>query len=166
MSFSNDPALLVNQLPISVELSENFNLFNEQVTLLYKRIANSTNTKTGGLHDKVERYNSDQYFTATPNLYRNVYRKSFDLIELAGGNIAPGATVTAAHGIVGIVLVVNWYGGVVTDTPDFRPVPYVDTVAVTNQIGVTATAVNIVLVNGATAPTITSGVLTLEYLKV
>lgn len=166
MSSSSDNALITNQLPISIDFPQEKQLFLEILSLTYKRIANSVNSKTGGLHSKLEQFNSDQYYTATPFVFRNVYRITFDVIELNGGaNIAPGATVNVAHNIIGIVQIVHWYGGIVTDAVDFRPLPFVSATLVTNQVEVRATATNVIIVNGATAPTITAGSLTIEYVK-
>jgi hypothetical protein len=168
MSISSDPAALTNQLPISVEFPEDKQKFLEIMSLTYKRIANTVNTKTGGLYSRVESYSSDQYYTDTNFVFRNAYRKTFDIINdlNAGAPIAPGATVTAAHGIVGIVQVVKWTGGIVTDVVDFRPIPFVSATLITDQVQVTVTAVNIIIVNGATAPTITAGTLAIECVKV
>jgi hypothetical protein len=166
MSSSSDNALITNQLPISIEFPEERQLFLEILSLTYKRIANSVNTKTGGLHSKLEQFNSEQYYTSQPFVFRNVYRKTFDIIELNGNApIATGTTVSVAHNITGIVQVVHWYGGIVTDVVDFRPLPFVSSTFVTDQVQVNATATNIVIVNGVTAPLITEGSLTIEYVK-
>lgn len=103
MSFSSDQPLLVNQLPLSVDFPKDDEKFLEILTETYKRIANCANSKTGGLYSKQEQFNSEQFFTATPNRFRNVYRKTFDLVELNGGNIAPAATVAFAHNITGLL---------------------------------------------------------------
>jgi hypothetical protein len=166
MSSSSDNALITNQLPIAIDFPVERELFLEILTLTYKRIDNEVNSKTGGLHSKIEQFNSDQYYTATPFVFRNVYRKTFDIIELNGGaNIAPGGVVNVAHNIVGIVQIVHWYGGIVTDAPDFRPLPFVSATLVTDQVQINANATNVIITNGATAPTITAGSLTLEYVK-
>lgn len=50
--------------------------------------------------------------------------------------------------------VANWY-----------PLPYVDTVAIANQVSISVTPTNIVITRGATAPAIVSGFVVLEWLS-
>jgi len=104
MSFTNDPALQTNQLPISIEFPADPELFREILSLWQQRVSNSVNSKTGGLFTLVETFNSEQFFTAgNPNVFRNDYRKTFDITGLNGGNIAGGATVNFPHGITGLL---------------------------------------------------------------
>jgi hypothetical protein len=56
-------------------------------------------------------------------------------------------------------------GACITDVVDYRPIPCTSATAVDEQISVIATLANIVIVNGAAAPDITSGFIVLEYLK-
>ena len=78
MSFSSDPALTSNQLPISVEFPKDFDRFLVIFDLLYKRIANSVNSKEGGLFSLTEVAAFMQYYTANPNQFRPVYRIVID----------------------------------------------------------------------------------------
>ncbi len=169
MSFSSDQPLLSNQLPISVELPrDDTELLVETLELLYKRIANSANTKVGSLYNLQEVANFNQYFTPQATVtttgnafaYRPGYRKTFEI-----GAIAPGATLTTAHGITGITALTQIYGACLTAVPDFRPIPYVSATAVNTQISVRADTTNFIIVNGAAAPAIVSGSLVMEYLK-
>lgn len=103
MSFNSDPATQVNQLPLTVEFPRDENRFYEVLTLWAKRITNSINSKEGGLYSLQELFDFKQYFTAgNPNVFRNDYRKTFDITGLHGGNIAGGATVNFPHNIVGL----------------------------------------------------------------
>src|ERR1700677_1234479 len=102
MSFSSDPALLVNQLPLSITFPRDQDKFLEILTELYKRIANAVNTKEGGLFIPVELFNFQQFFTSPTGELRNVYRKAFDLVFLNGGPIPAGGTVVFPHNITGI----------------------------------------------------------------
>ncbi len=169
MSFSSDKPLLSNQLPISVELPRDDNeLLVEILELLYKRIANSVNTKVGALYNLQEIASFGQYFTPAATValtgnafaYRDVYRKTFEI-----GAIAAGATLTTAHGITGLVALTTVYGACITDVVDYRPIPYASATAVNTQISVRVDATNFIIVNGAAAPGITSGSLVIEYLK-
>jgi hypothetical protein len=168
MSFSSDQATLVNQLPISVDFPREQEKFLEALTLLYKRIANCVNTKEGGLFSIQELFNSQQYFTpGIPNIFRNVYRTTFDMIALNGGPIAPGATVSQPHNIVGITAPTHIYGGAVnSDSPvKFLPLNYVSATTLTDQIQIYLDPTNVILINGSTQSTLTSATIVAEYLK-
>ncbi len=94
MSFSSDPSLLANQLPISFESPRDFDRFLEVFSLLYKRIANSVNSKEGGLFPLIETNAFMQYFTSTPNKFVPTYRKVIDFGALPNAGVK-----SVAHGI-------------------------------------------------------------------
>ncbi len=54
--------------------------------------------------------------------------------------------------------------GTAFDGTNYYPLPYVDETLVTNQINVKINSTNIIITAGATAPTITSGMIILEWL--
>lgn len=102
MSFSNDPSQVTNQIPQTINLPEisRADLFQERLEELLRDIANNVNGKIGGVYDMYEKGTGEQYFIDNnPQRYRQVYRKTFDMVDENGGNIAPAATVTAAHNI-------------------------------------------------------------------
>ena len=104
MTFSSDPALQVNQLPISIEFPKEQERFYEILTLWAKRVTNSVNSKEGGLFSLEELFDFKQFFTpSNPNVFRNDYRKTFDVTGLNGGNIPGGATVSFPHNITGML---------------------------------------------------------------
>lgn len=128
---------------------------------MYTSLANAINQRQIGSFNLFEQVNG-QFFT-NPNdvqIPRNGFRKCFNV-----GVIAPGATSIIAHGITGVTIFTGFSGGVVTNVPDFRPLPFVSATLVTNQIQVYADATNVYVVNGATAPQINSGLLILDFLK-
>jgi len=153
---------LETPLPENVSFSEDYKQFLEQITRYYRDIARTVNDKERGFYpEELEILNSQKYFVAgDPQRYRNVFRKVFSF-----GAIAAGAVLNIAHGITGLTEVTDLYGAVITAVPDDRPIPYVDTVLVTNQISVLRNGINIVVTNGATAPNVTSGTIVIEYLK-
>lgn len=105
MSFSSDKAILINQLPQTINLPEikNQELFKDQLENLLRNITNNVNSKEGGLFSLAEQFSSQQYYIqGNPQKYRNVYRKVMDFIDENGGNIAGSASVSFAHGISGI----------------------------------------------------------------
>src|SRR5215467_13270766 len=103
MSISSDQPLLVNQLPISIEFPKEEERFYDVLTLWATRVANAVNSKEGSLYTLQELFDFKQYFTANNStVFRNDYRKTFDITGLNGGPIAGGATVNFAHNIVGM----------------------------------------------------------------
>lgn len=168
MSFTNDNALQLNQLPLSVDFPEEFDKFLLEMTLLYRRIANSVNSKEGALFSLQELGNFQQYFMqGNTGVFRNTFRKVFDMVNLNGGPIGAGATITFAHGITGITAISHIYGGAInSDTPTkFLPLPYVSTTDITNQIQIYLDPTNVTLINGASQSILNQAYIVSEYLK-
>lgn len=102
VSFSNDNAQVTNQIPQTINLPkiEQADLFQERLEELLRNVANNVNGKIGGVYDNSEKGTGEQYFVDNnPQKYRQVYRKTFDMVDLNGGNIGVGATVTSVHNI-------------------------------------------------------------------
>ena len=93
-------------------------------------------------------------------VFTTTFRKIFNI-----GAIAQGATSTIPHGITTLFAFTKIFGTIKTDVPDERPLPFVAEAVVTEQVSVKIVGANIVIVSGATAANITSGILILEYLK-
>ena len=130
------------------------------LTQVYIDQANSINIRQIGTYDQTQSVTGQLFFNLSnaqqPRLsFRTVYPI---------GSIAAGATSTTAHGLSGVTSYTHIYGTAVTAAPDNRPIPYSSTAAVNQQISLTVTATNIVIVNGAAAPNITSAIVVLEYL--
>lgn len=143
----------------NVTFSKDQGQFLLQLTDLYQKLATSTNAKDIGSYETVELLNGQQFFGPNPQTKIQIYRKCFAI-----GAIAAGATSSIAHGIT-LTRLTRAYGTCITDVVDYRPIPYVSATLITNQIQLTVTATNVVVVNGATAPNITSGIIVLEYQK-
>jgi hypothetical protein len=170
MSSISDPALLINQLPISIEFPVGDDKrFVETLTLVYKRIANTVNSKEGGLYSAQEYFSNQQYSISDPSTFKNVYRKCFDMTLVAGVStpIAAGTTRTIAHGISDVAQLVHMYGGAKNSdaTPKFIPLPYVSATVVTQQVQIYITSTDVILVNGATQTALTSATVVVEVLK-
>jgi hypothetical protein len=156
--------LPANALSAFLQTYRNFEGDTEQIRILlnnsYRDTAEAVNVRTIGTHDLVEVQNGEQYFnpTNTQNK-RYAFRKTFSI-----GAIATGATNTFNHDITGISIVTHFYGGVITDVPDYRPLPNPSTTANAN-IDVIVTNTQISITNGAGSPNITGGILVIEYLK-
>jgi hypothetical protein len=102
MSFSSDNPQIINQVPQTINLPDidEPELFQERLENLLRDMSNNVNGKIGGVYDLGEKCTSEQYFiNGNPQKYRQVYRKTFDMVSINGGNIAPGGTVTTAHNI-------------------------------------------------------------------
>lgn len=130
----------------------------------YTALAHGINQREIGTYETIEQLNGQQFFNSTdPEKKRFAYRKVFVV-----GAIGIGATSTIAHGITGVNTTTTFthiYGTAQTSVIDNRPIPYASATAVTAQIEVNVDATNINIINGATAPAITSGIIVLEYLK-
>lgn len=148
-------------LQTSVFFPDNFEEFRVKFLELYRDIANNTNIKQIGIYDLNENLTGQQWFTpGNPQKKRQTFRKAFQI-----GAIAAGATLNTAHGLTGITAFTQIYGSAITDVVDYRPIPYASATAVNLQIEIKVTATNIVIINGAAAPNITSALVILEYLK-
>lgn len=152
-------------LQTSVFFPENFDEFRVKFLELYRDISNTVNTRETGIFDLVEFLTGENWFTiGNPQVKRKTFRKCFSI-----GAIAAGATLTTAHGITQFspLTFTHIYGTVITDAATFnkRPIPYASATLITDQIQLDADDTNFRIVNGATAPNITSGIVVLEYLK-
>ena len=148
-------------LPTSQVFPEDLGQLLITMTQVYIDQATAINIRQIGQYDLVEFVTGQQFFNATnPQQKRLTFGKVFNI-----GPIATGAASNTAHGLTGITGYTHIYGTCVTDVPDDRPIPYVSTVALNQQISLTVTATNIVIVNGAGSPNITSAIVVIEYLR-
>jgi hypothetical protein len=134
-----------------------------RLTTMYSRIANSVNAKEIAIYDLSEIINGQMFYNKKDiQTLRPAFRRVFNF-----GAIASGATLSVAHNISGIVQFTFIGGCCTTNVPDFRPIPFASASAVGFQIEAKATATNYIIINGTagSAPAITSGFITLEYLK-
>jgi hypothetical protein len=160
MTFSPNSSL-GPYLPTSTFFPNDFDEFRVKFLELYRNISNSVNTRQIGVFDLQEFLTGEQWFTTgDPQKKRQTFRRTYSI-----GAIATGATLNTAHGLTGVTAFTHIYGTCVTDVVDYRPIPYVSATAVNLQIEMNVTATNIVIINGAAAPNITSGIVVLEYLK-
>lgn len=127
----------------------------------YIEIAQAANIKDVARYETVETVTGQRFFnTADPQLKRFTFRQCYVVPA-----IAAGATQLIAHNIVGLVQFTRMYGNCITAVVDYRPIPYSSATLVTDQISLRVVGANIEIVNGATAPNITSGIVVLEYLR-
>lgn len=159
MSGVSDPAMNANQLPISIEFPREEERFYEILSLWQKRVSSAVNSKNGGLHTLIETFSFKQYFTpGDPNVFRNVYRKCFDMVALnGGGSIGAGATVSFAHNITGLLFA----GDIKADCTGNTPTKYFSEMG-PNSVWLDATNVNFKNDSGSI---LTSVIVIAEYLK-
>lgn len=123
MSFSSDQALLSNQLSVSPNLEPDKPEFRGLLNLTIKRIIDSVNTKEGSLYllQEIATFKQVYNLNTTSDVYtlslnRNVYRRTWDIIQENGGIPVPnGNTVSAAHGITSLKDAILIYASVTTD---------------------------------------------------
>ena len=158
MSSNNDPSILANQVSISLDIPKPDDpAFQETISLYLKRMADSINSKEGATYLLQELATFKQFYTSgNPQVTRNVYRTTFDVVNLNGGNIAGGATVTKPHNITGIADTALIYASCSTAEPREFTVVYPNA----QLIGA-----NLVFVNPLTGTAITKCTFVAEYLK-
>lgn len=105
MSFSSDDAQITNQLPQTVNLPdmEDRENFTGSIEGLFKDIADTLNGKEGGLNILQEKGTGAQYYNKNnEGALRNVYRKTFDVVNLNGGSVDGGVTIQFPHEITNL----------------------------------------------------------------
>lgn len=152
-------------LPIYQTFSRDQDQFLIQITEFYSNIVRSINFREISSYIKVELPTGEKWFDLNDaQNTREGFRQVFTT-----GIIAPGATLTTAHGITGFTTLTftHIYGTAITTAATFnqRPVPYSSSTLITDQIQIDADTTNFRIINGATAPQITSAIIVLEYLK-
>lgn len=172
MTFSSDQPLVSNQLPLSIDFPDpSTKDFSNELSLAYKRIADSVNYKESALYTLQEVANFQRFFPNqsgfTDNTFnlRNGYRTTFDMVKLNGANIAVGVTnlvltsSTEPPAINGVLYPTRGVGGAVANSVFYfvndpliyvRFTPATQTITITNNSGFV----------------ITSFIWTMEYLKV
>lgn len=83
MTFSSDPSLNTNQLPVSLDVNPNDKGFDDILMLYLRRVANAVNTKESGLFLLQENAPFEQWYQiGNPQQNRNAYRLTIDLVYL------------------------------------------------------------------------------------
>lgn len=143
----------------NITFSKDFNQFLLQFTDVYQKLAVSSNAKEIGLYETgIELLNGQQFSGANPQTKIQIYRKCFVF-----GAIASGATLNIPH-LTNYVDLTRFYG-TYSSAAMSGPLPRVSATLITDQVSLDIVGANIVIVNGATAPAITRGKITMEYTK-
>ena len=133
-----------------------------KLTDTHTLVANAINVREIALYEDGQETVTGAQFSITGNNSKKQQslRKTFYF-----GAIAAGATLNINHNITGLTECVKIDATCVTDAPDFRPIPYVSTVALNQQISLRVTATIIEIINGAASANILSGKVILEYFR-
>jgi hypothetical protein len=172
MTFSSDPSLNTNQLPISLDIKSEEEGFDSILQLYLRRMANALNSKESGLFLLQENAAFEQWFnpvvmnSSTQQNLRNAYRLTVDLVMLNANTPIPVGTttltltsITRPPAIIGYLFPVQGFGGAL-DTPGESYFPSDPKVTISfNGSTNTFTIIN----NTGTA--LTWCVFVLEYLK-
>lgn len=126
----------------------------DQLSRMYSNIAYRLNDREIGIYDLVER-TTGQKWTDPSNLQvrKETFRKVFSF----------SATGSIAHNISSLTQVTGY--GQYTNGTNFFGVLHSSSVAIAGQVSFYVTPTNLVIISGAGAPAITSGIIVLEYLK-
>ena len=154
--------------PQNITFSPDPSQFLIQITRLISDYARFINLREIAIYDLTETVIGEQWFnTNNPTVAQNsVKRIAYRQVYNIAGPIAAGATKTVAHGITGASpLTFTHVYGMATTATDQRPMPYASATLVTNQIEIKVDNTNITIINGSTAPSISSAIVVLEYLK-
>lgn len=142
-------------LPITFDFpSLNPEEMAERLPKIYTDISSRLNTREISYYPLNEIQNGQSWFTeGNPQTFRGAFRQVFTFSST--GNIA--------HNISNITQV-NGYGQF-TDGTNFYGAIYGSNTSIAGQISFYVTSTNIVILSGVGAPSISSGIIVLDYLK-
>lgn len=154
---------VVNQvafLRTSREYPEDLHQLTVEVNKSYVDIAGAVNVRTIGLFPAVRpAITGESWFLISQReqTLRQVY---------TFGVIAAGGTLTIPYTLNGFTQFTRIYGTCLTTVPDARPIPFASVTANANiELRVDIVNFLIIIVNGAAAPQINSGLVVLEWLS-
>jgi len=167
MSFSSNQSGEVNQLPETIDLPEvdKGSEFKDILQREIKKVLTTVNTKIGGLYNPEEKSSFKQFFTrSNPQTQRNVYRKTFDLVDLNGGSIAAGTALNWAHGITGLTELTEMSGSALTSGGEYIPLPF-SSPTLNRNIEIRLSSTNVYITTGAGIGPLDKCLVTAEYTK-
>lgn len=142
---------------------EDIKLISLEVNRAYVDIANAVNSRTISLFPAVRPAVTGESWYYNKDQRQQTLRQVYPF-----GAISPGAELDIPHGITNFVQFTKIYGTVITNVPDYRPLPYVDPFSATNNIAILVGTVSgksqIRIIVGNTAFAVVSGLAILEWL--
>lgn len=152
----------VNQVPYlrtSRGFPEEVKQLCQEVSKSYIDVASAVNTRVIGIFPVNRPAITGKTYFINPGRVNQSLRQVYSFTSF------PTNPLLIPHGInFNDVFEFATIYGTAYDGTNYYPLPYVDVVGVTNQISVMITPTNIVITKGATAPNITSGLITVEFL--
>lgn len=133
-------------------------LLETELSKSYIDIANQVNSREISLYYNGEVNTGQQWGVPSNGQTTQALRNVFAIPATNAGG-----TATIPHGINTISKVTRIYGCVITDNPDYRPIPYASVTANAN-IELYADSTNIVVILGAASPNVTSGQVVIEWI--
>ena len=153
---------IINKVPYlrtSREFPEGAKELTQEVSKSYIDIAGAVNSRVIGLFPSNRPAITGKIYYLTPGRTNQSLRQVYLFTSVTTNPI------TIPHGINFIdVAQFSEIYGTAFDGTLYYPLPFVDETLATNQISVKIDLNNIIITLGATAPTITSGLITLEWL--
>ena len=152
---------LGNFLPEQVWLSDDLPTFQAEVKKLLENDAKMINRKDTGQYETVEGMINQQFFGATPQVKRQIFRKVLEC-----GGLPNAGLTTTAHGIAGITntwMFTRIYG-TARDPVGLRWIPLPNSINFQVELSVDSVNVNIRTAANLTAFTYT--IVVLEYYKI
>ena len=150
------------QLPENISFSKDPEQFHNQFTNMYYRMAKASNNKDIGSYETTELINGQQFFGATPQTKRSIYRK---VIEF--GALPNAALKSVAHNISGLTansMVTRIYGMAREPTGIiFIPIP---NSGPTYPLQLYVDATNISISTTVNLSTFTYCIVVMEYYKI
>lgn len=131
--------------PLSVEMNKS-----------YVDIASSVNDRTIGIFPTSRPALTGEAWFLVGNRKQQTFRQAYPFT--GAGNITHGINLANISGFTRIF-------GSFTNGTNWYPLPYVDAAAATNQVQVVVTPTQIQITAGGGAPSITQGVVVLEWLS-
>lgn len=137
---------------------------SDEIDKAYIDTANAVNARTIGIFPSRRPIVTGESWFIDNNNKQQTIRQIYRF-----GAIAPGGTLDIATGIFDFTEFSKIYGTVVTNVPDYRPIPYADAAVVTNNISIRVVIIGgntfIRIVLGATSPAVTRGLAVIEWLS-
>lgn len=145
-------------LPNSRVFPEDLEQLSFEVNKTYVDTANCVNSRTIGIFTTNKAsVNGENWFLT--NQKQQALRQVFSF-----GTVAAGASLSIPYQLNGLSQFCKIYGTCITNTPDYRPLPYASVTANAN-VELKVTPSNIVISVGAASPNVTSGIIILEWLS-
>lgn len=150
---------VVNQVPYlrtSREFPDESTELADEVNKSYIDIANAVNSRTIGIFPTTRPAITGESWFITNNQKQQSLRQVYTFTTT--GNVAHGIPISS------ISQISKSYGSF-TDATNYYGAIYASNVAIAGQISYYITATNIVILSGAGAPTISSGIIVIEWLS-